>query len=141
MDESGKQTNVTYHFISKPMDIFVCGWHSPAGRAATIPGFLVRSWKDKRIYVGRGKKGKEKKRKTTQAEETLPTSIKEKETHWLRRAVSLLHHKATKKKKLMGIWSTPSGNKLVGILNRVGMKLTSKLNGTMVIQPQLFELV
>eukprot|EP00983_Pelagomonas_calceolata_P049050 1141324-Pelagomonas_calceolata.AAC.1 len=31
-----------------------------------------------------------KKRKTT--EETLPTSIKEKETHWLRRAVSPLHH-------------------------------------------------
>eukprot|EP00983_Pelagomonas_calceolata_P016562 523028-Pelagomonas_calceolata.AAC.1 len=37
-----------------------------------------------------------KKRKTTQAEETLPTSVKEKETHWLRRAVTLLHHKATK---------------------------------------------
>eukprot|EP00983_Pelagomonas_calceolata_P066560 1149098-Pelagomonas_calceolata.AAC.1 len=29
------------------------------------------------------------------AEETLPTSIKEKETFWLRRAVGLLHHKAT----------------------------------------------
>eukprot|EP00983_Pelagomonas_calceolata_P039237 1137091-Pelagomonas_calceolata.AAC.1 len=38
------------------------------------------------------------------AEETLPTSTKEKETHWLRGAVSLLHHKAAKKKKLMGIW-------------------------------------
>eukprot|EP00983_Pelagomonas_calceolata_P080083 1154984-Pelagomonas_calceolata.AAC.3 len=38
----------------------------------------------------------EKKRKNRQAEETLPTSIKERETHWLRRVVSLLHHKATK---------------------------------------------
>eukprot|EP00983_Pelagomonas_calceolata_P061477 1146848-Pelagomonas_calceolata.AAC.3 len=44
------------------------------------------------------------KEKTTKAEEALPTSIKDKETHWLRRAVSLLHQKATKKEKLMGIW-------------------------------------
>eukprot|EP00983_Pelagomonas_calceolata_P031097 976535-Pelagomonas_calceolata.AAC.1 len=36
--------------------------------------------------------------------ETLPTSIKEKTTHWLRRAVSPLHHKATKQKVLTGIW-------------------------------------
>eukprot|EP00983_Pelagomonas_calceolata_P010714 346559-Pelagomonas_calceolata.AAC.1 len=39
---------------------------------------------------------KEKKRKTTKAEETLPTSIMEEETHWPRRAVSPLHHKAVK---------------------------------------------
>eukprot|EP00983_Pelagomonas_calceolata_P002689 89371-Pelagomonas_calceolata.AAC.1 len=30
--------------------------------------------------------------KTTKAEETLPTSIKEKETHCLKRSVSPLHH-------------------------------------------------
>eukprot|EP00983_Pelagomonas_calceolata_P100515 1158577-Pelagomonas_calceolata.AAC.2 len=38
----------------------------------------------------------ENKRKATKAEEDLPTSIKEKETHWLRRAVSPLRHKAVK---------------------------------------------
>eukprot|EP00983_Pelagomonas_calceolata_P061974 1147076-Pelagomonas_calceolata.AAC.3 len=43
-------------------------------------------------------------RQTTQAVETLPTSITEKETRWLRRAVSPLHHKAVKQKMLMGIW-------------------------------------
>eukprot|EP00983_Pelagomonas_calceolata_P127668 1161429-Pelagomonas_calceolata.AAC.7 len=70
-----------------------------------------------------------------QAVGSLPASIKEKETHWLRRAVSPLHHKAAKQKMPMGIWrvarsswlqnltvrnifvfnSTPNGNKLVGI--------------------------
>eukprot|EP00983_Pelagomonas_calceolata_P102658 1158832-Pelagomonas_calceolata.AAC.2 len=37
--------------------------------------------------------------------------------------------------------STPSGNKLVGILNRVGLKLVGKLNGTLLVQTQLFQLV
>eukprot|EP00983_Pelagomonas_calceolata_P053482 1143307-Pelagomonas_calceolata.AAC.2 len=75
------------------------------------------------------------------------TSIKEKGTHWLRRDVNPLHHKATKQKMLMGIWrvtgstrvqnlavrtphtrniivfnSTPSGNKLVGVHSRMGMQ-------------------
>eukprot|EP00983_Pelagomonas_calceolata_P016419 518296-Pelagomonas_calceolata.AAC.1 len=38
------------------------------------------------------------------AEETFPTLIKERETHWHRRAVSPLHHKATKQGVLVGIW-------------------------------------
>eukprot|EP00983_Pelagomonas_calceolata_P006642 218014-Pelagomonas_calceolata.AAC.1 len=94
-------------------------------------------------------------------EETLPTSIKEKETHWHRRAVSLLHHKAAKKKKPMGIWrvsgsirlqniaersivvfiSTPSGNKLMGILNQMGMEYLSKFMGLLMVQSKLFKLV
>eukprot|EP00983_Pelagomonas_calceolata_P066035 1148840-Pelagomonas_calceolata.AAC.2 len=37
-------------------------------------------------------------------EETLPTSSKKQETHRPRRAVNLLHHKATDLKVLMGIW-------------------------------------
>eukprot|EP00983_Pelagomonas_calceolata_P107678 1159374-Pelagomonas_calceolata.AAC.1 len=98
--------------------------------------------------------------------------MKEKETCWLRRAVSPLHHKATKKKVLMGTWrfttectrlqdlavrsiavlnSAPNGYELVGIqqkrtadqeiLNRISMKLASKLNGTLEVQSPLFELV
>eukprot|EP00983_Pelagomonas_calceolata_P095741 1158047-Pelagomonas_calceolata.AAC.2 len=83
-------------------------------------------------------------------EKALPTSIRKKETHWLGRAVSLLHHKATEQEMLMGIWrvigstrllslavrsilvfnSTPSGNKLVGVHNRMGVKLESKFSGT-----------
>eukprot|EP00983_Pelagomonas_calceolata_P076630 1153493-Pelagomonas_calceolata.AAC.1 len=67
-----------------------------------------------------------------------------------------LHHKDTGLKVLMGIWrvtgstqlqdlavrniivfiSTPDGNKLAGILNKMGMKLTGKLNGTLVVQSQ-----
>eukprot|EP00983_Pelagomonas_calceolata_P038780 1136917-Pelagomonas_calceolata.AAC.5 len=100
------------------------------------------------------------KKKTTQADETLPISIKEKEAHWLRRAVSPLHHKDVKERVLMGIWrvsastrlqnltvrsmivfnSTPSGNKLVDVQNRMGMKLASKFNGTLMVKPNLFEL-
>eukprot|EP00983_Pelagomonas_calceolata_P104841 1159068-Pelagomonas_calceolata.AAC.16 len=53
--------------------------------------------------------------------------------HWLRRAASLLHHKATD--------LTPNRNKLVGILKRAGMKLTGKLHGTLVVQTQLLKLV
>eukprot|EP00983_Pelagomonas_calceolata_P075128 1152862-Pelagomonas_calceolata.AAC.2 len=37
-----------------------------------------------------------KERKIAQAEGSLPTSIKEKETYWLRRAGSPLHHNAVK---------------------------------------------
>eukprot|EP00983_Pelagomonas_calceolata_P043717 1139018-Pelagomonas_calceolata.AAC.1 len=37
-------------------------------------------------------------RKNYVGRKTLPTSIKEKETHWLRRAVSLLHHKFKNRK-------------------------------------------
>eukprot|EP00983_Pelagomonas_calceolata_P118080 1160469-Pelagomonas_calceolata.AAC.12 len=33
---------------------------------------------------------------------TLPATVKEKETHWFRRAVSPPHHKAAKQKVLMG---------------------------------------
>eukprot|EP00983_Pelagomonas_calceolata_P079673 1154789-Pelagomonas_calceolata.AAC.1 len=39
-----------------------------------------------------------------EAEETLSTSIEEKETNWLRRALSPLHHKATEKEMLVGTW-------------------------------------
>eukprot|EP00983_Pelagomonas_calceolata_P041590 1138148-Pelagomonas_calceolata.AAC.2 len=72
--------------------------------------------------------------------------MKEKETFWLRRAVSPLHHEATEQKELMRTWriagstrfqnlavrsmivfnSTPSGSKLVGISNRMGMKFARK---------------
>eukprot|EP00983_Pelagomonas_calceolata_P127062 1161364-Pelagomonas_calceolata.AAC.2 len=48
-----------------------------------------------------------KKRKKLQAGKTLPTSIKEKETHWLRRAMSPLHHRATRRRMLMGSGGLP----------------------------------
>eukprot|EP00983_Pelagomonas_calceolata_P004876 159782-Pelagomonas_calceolata.AAC.1 len=65
------------------------------------------------------------------------TSIKKKETHWLRRAVSVPFTKATRQKVLMGIWRvssstrqqslavrsilvfSPSGYKFVGALYRL----------------------
>eukprot|EP00983_Pelagomonas_calceolata_P059501 1145946-Pelagomonas_calceolata.AAC.1 len=101
------------------------------------------------------------KSKTTQPEETLLTSIRKKETHWLKRSVSPLHHKAMNLKVLMGIWrvigstrfqdlavrsitvfnSAPCGDNLVGILKRTGMKFASKFNGTLEVQPQLLRLV
>eukprot|EP00983_Pelagomonas_calceolata_P129341 1161598-Pelagomonas_calceolata.AAC.2 len=34
---------------------------------------------------------------------------------------------------------TTSGNKLVGILNRMGMKFANNFNGTLVVKSQLFE--
>eukprot|EP00983_Pelagomonas_calceolata_P084377 1156351-Pelagomonas_calceolata.AAC.13 len=40
-----------------------------------------------------------------------------------------------------GCENTPCGNKLVGILNRMGMKLASKFDGTLVVRSQKFELV
>eukprot|EP00983_Pelagomonas_calceolata_P096933 1158188-Pelagomonas_calceolata.AAC.9 len=70
-----------------------------------------------------------------------------------------LHHKATEKRVYMGIWrvigsirlqnlsvrsicilnSTPSSSKLMGILNRMGMKLVSKFNDALVVKSQLFK--
>eukprot|EP00983_Pelagomonas_calceolata_P009775 316963-Pelagomonas_calceolata.AAC.1 len=76
-----------------------------------------------------------------QASRALPTSIKEQETHWLRKALNSLHHKATKQKVLMGIWRHASGNKFVGIHNRLGMQFVSKFKGTLVVKSQLFKLV
>eukprot|EP00983_Pelagomonas_calceolata_P010008 324737-Pelagomonas_calceolata.AAC.1 len=37
--------------------------------------------------------------------------------------------------------STPSGNELVGVHNRMGMKLASKFNGTLMVKSKLFELI
>eukprot|EP00983_Pelagomonas_calceolata_P127086 1161366-Pelagomonas_calceolata.AAC.1 len=37
--------------------------------------------------------------------------------------------------------STPSGNELVGLHNRMGMKLASKLYGTLIVKSKLFELI
>eukprot|EP00983_Pelagomonas_calceolata_P035315 1104423-Pelagomonas_calceolata.AAC.1 len=37
--------------------------------------------------------------------------------------------------------STSSGNKLVGILNRMGMEFLSKLMGPLMVQSKLFKLV
>eukprot|EP00983_Pelagomonas_calceolata_P026071 818821-Pelagomonas_calceolata.AAC.1 len=82
------------------------------------------------------------------------------ETHWLKRAVSPLHHEDYKKKFLMGIWrvigstrlhnlavrsilvfnSTPSGDKPVGIHDRMGTKFASKFIGALVVKSQLFKL-
>eukprot|EP00983_Pelagomonas_calceolata_P077832 1154030-Pelagomonas_calceolata.AAC.1 len=59
--------------------------------------------KRKENYVGRG---------------ILPTSITEKETHWLRRAVSPPHHKAARKKKLMWIWRVTGSTRLQNLAVR-----------------------
>eukprot|EP00983_Pelagomonas_calceolata_P021732 681379-Pelagomonas_calceolata.AAC.1 len=45
------------------------------------------------------------------------TSMKEKETHWLKRAVSL-HHKATKQKKVMGFWRVTGSARLQNLAVR-----------------------
>eukprot|EP00983_Pelagomonas_calceolata_P004933 161851-Pelagomonas_calceolata.AAC.1 len=37
--------------------------------------------------------------------------------------------------------STSSGSKLVGMLNRMGMKFVSKFNGALMVQSKLFKLV
>eukprot|EP00983_Pelagomonas_calceolata_P047735 1140769-Pelagomonas_calceolata.AAC.10 len=63
-------------------------------------------------------KKKKKQHRHCLAEKTLPTSIKEKETHWLRRVVSPLHHDATKKKKLMGIWRVIGSTRLHNLAAR-----------------------
>eukprot|EP00983_Pelagomonas_calceolata_P070157 1150673-Pelagomonas_calceolata.AAC.1 len=71
-----------------------------------------------------------------QAEETTPTSIKEKETNWLRSAVSPLHHRAAKQKGLMGIRMVTRSTWL-----RKGMKFASEFNDTLVVKSQLLKLV
>ena len=93
--------------------------------------------------------------------ETPPTSIKEKETHWLRRAVSLPTTRTEGKRNLMQIrwvprgtrpWdlavgsiivceSTSSGHKFVGVNSRMGIQTTGKFSGTLVVTTQLFELI
>eukprot|EP00983_Pelagomonas_calceolata_P052297 1142788-Pelagomonas_calceolata.AAC.2 len=87
------------------------------------------------------------------AEETLPTLTKEKGDTLAQKSRKSPPPRSYKKKTLVGIWrvtgsawlhnlaaksirvfsSTPSGNKLVGVHNRVGMKFTSKLNGTQLL--------
>eukprot|EP00983_Pelagomonas_calceolata_P103794 1158954-Pelagomonas_calceolata.AAC.5 len=56
----------------------------------------------------RGKKhtGKQRKKKgkTTWADKTLPTSSKEIEIHWLKRADSPLHHKAGEQRIVVVTW-------------------------------------
>eukprot|EP00983_Pelagomonas_calceolata_P038733 1136898-Pelagomonas_calceolata.AAC.2 len=91
-----------------------------------MPAPYSPSQKKKENYVGR---------------EFLPTSIKGKETRWLRRAVSLLHHKFKDRKGYCGPRGASRGNKLVGIPNWMSMKLLSKLSGTLVIQSKLYELL
>eukprot|EP00983_Pelagomonas_calceolata_P039577 1137228-Pelagomonas_calceolata.AAC.5 len=69
--------------------------------------------------------------------------MKEKETHWLRRAVSPLHHEATNFEtenangNLEEYWKHPApepgGEKM-------GMKLASKFQGTLLVKSQLFKL-
>eukprot|EP00967_Tisochrysis_lutea_P111556 scaffold175554_cov13-Tisochrysis_lutea.AAC.1 len=54
----------------------------------------------------------EKKGSSTWAEETFPTAIKEKETHWLTRAATLLLHKALEQKGLVGIWTVTGSTRL-----------------------------
>eukprot|EP00983_Pelagomonas_calceolata_P002851 94141-Pelagomonas_calceolata.AAC.1 len=49
------------------------------------------------------RKRKRKEELRRRAEETLPTSIKEKETRWLKRAMSPLHHKGGKRRASGGL--------------------------------------
>eukprot|EP00983_Pelagomonas_calceolata_P110585 1159688-Pelagomonas_calceolata.AAC.1 len=44
-------------------------------------------------------------------------------------------------KSICAFNSTPSGNKLIGIHDRMDMEFASKFNGTMVVKSQLFKLV
>eukprot|EP00983_Pelagomonas_calceolata_P053662 1143386-Pelagomonas_calceolata.AAC.2 len=75
--------------------------------------------------------------------------------------MSPLHHKAVKEQELTRIRringstqlqhlavrnfivfnSTPSGNKLVGVHNRMGMQFARKSKGMLVVKSQLFKLV
>eukprot|EP00983_Pelagomonas_calceolata_P057857 1145246-Pelagomonas_calceolata.AAC.5 len=49
-----------------------------------------------------------------------------------------LHNLATR--SILVFNSTPSGNKLVGTQNRMGMKFASKFSGALVVKSQLFKL-
>eukprot|EP00983_Pelagomonas_calceolata_P112676 1159905-Pelagomonas_calceolata.AAC.2 len=72
---------IVHQRIRSFKDVSHAAWASvPPGAAATCSPAYTQ--------------GKEKKRETTYAEETLPTSIKEKETHRHRRAARPLCHKA-----------------------------------------------
>eukprot|EP00983_Pelagomonas_calceolata_P117926 1160455-Pelagomonas_calceolata.AAC.4 len=50
-----------------------------------------------------------------------------------------LHNLAAR--SILVLSSTPSGTKLVGVLNRMGMKLASKFNGTLMAKFKLFEVI
>eukprot|EP00983_Pelagomonas_calceolata_P019362 608288-Pelagomonas_calceolata.AAC.2 len=74
--------------------------------------------------------------------------------------MSPLCHEATRQNMLLGIWritgstglqnlavrsicvfnSLPSGNKLIGKHNRIGMKFASEFIGALVVKSQLFKL-
>eukprot|EP00983_Pelagomonas_calceolata_P055346 1144113-Pelagomonas_calceolata.AAC.11 len=58
---------------------------------------------------------------------------------WRVRGSTQLHNLAVR--SMIVFNSTPSGNKLVGIHNRMGMKLASKFNGTLMVKSKLFELI
>eukprot|EP00983_Pelagomonas_calceolata_P023840 750498-Pelagomonas_calceolata.AAC.1 len=94
------------------------------------------------------------------AEETLPTSIREKETLAQKSCVSPppLSYKTENSNgdlevngsaRLQNLAerstcvfnSTPCGNKLVGIRNKMGTKFASKFNSTLVVKSQLFKVV
>eukprot|EP00983_Pelagomonas_calceolata_P059459 1145922-Pelagomonas_calceolata.AAC.11 len=76
-----------------------------------IPRGEVRGTNVQKSFLSEHTRKKGKKEKLCR-QRKLSTSIKEKETHWLRRAVSLLNHKATKKKKLIGIWRVTGSTRL-----------------------------
>eukprot|EP00983_Pelagomonas_calceolata_P045532 1139784-Pelagomonas_calceolata.AAC.4 len=104
------------------------------------------------------------------AEEALPTSIKEKETHWAKKSCESpppqsrneqglwvsgrLMEAPDSRTQLRGVFlfsiaPALSGNKLVGIYNRMGMKFASTMGmkfasmfiGTLVAQSQMLKLV
>eukprot|EP00983_Pelagomonas_calceolata_P111796 1159819-Pelagomonas_calceolata.AAC.1 len=58
--------------------------HMDVGSADRLAQHDLQEKKENKNYIGIG----------SSSEETLPASIQEKETHWLRRVVSPLHHKA-----------------------------------------------
>eukprot|EP00983_Pelagomonas_calceolata_P088013 1157096-Pelagomonas_calceolata.AAC.11 len=83
---------------------------------------------------------KEKEKLCRQMELSLPkkSSIKEKGTHWLRRAVSPLHHKAAKtnaNENCKGSWKHPAPKPGC---EKIGMKLASEFNGMLMVKYKLF---
>eukprot|EP00983_Pelagomonas_calceolata_P014026 449207-Pelagomonas_calceolata.AAC.4 len=130
---------------------------------ACLPNALVliamgnlRYQEKKENYVGRGNSPciKKRKEKNRVDRDNSPYINYGKGDTLAQRTVSPFYHEATKQKVLMGIWrvtrstwpknlavksyivsnSTPSGNKLVGIHKRMGMKSVSKVNGTLVVK-------